>query len=149
MKRVKYIIPFFLFVFFSLSLQAQIKHTFHNTYELEEIETIELEVVGEIEFVKWKGTSLMTETIIELGNATKGILRHLLNKQRYDLTDASEGTMLRIESVTKERKAVITRSGTCDEHVGVIIYVPKDFEVRNDNLLVRVEKNMEPVTGDE
>ena len=149
MKHTKIIIPFFLFICISLTLQAQIKHTFHNTYELEEIETIELEVIGDVEFVKWKGTSLMTETIIELGNATKGILRHLLNKQRYDLADASEGTMLRIESVTKERKAVITRSGTCDEHVGIIIYVPKDFEVRSNNLLVRVEKTMEPVTGDE
>ena len=149
MKRIQFIIPFVLFISVSLSLQAQIKHTFHNTYELEEIETIELEVVGEVEFVKWKGTSFMAETVIELGNATKGILRHLMNKQRYDLTDASEGTMLRIESVTKERKTVITQIGTCEEHVGVIIYVPKDFEVRNNNLLVRVEKTLEPVTGDE
>lgn len=149
MNKLKCIIPSFLFLFIALSLQGQIRHTFHNTYELEEIETIELEVVGNVEFIKWKGTSLMAETVIELGNATKGILRHLLNKQRYELADNSDGTTLHIESVMKERKAVITQQGSCDEQVDVIIYVPKNFEVRGNNLIVRVEKNLEPVSGDE
>ncbi len=149
MKSNKAILPFILALCFALNLSGQIRHTFHNTYELEEIESIQLDVVGEVKFIKWKGTSLMTETIIELGNATKGILRHLLNKQRYELTDNSDGTTLTIESVTKERKAVITQHGSCDEYVGITIYVPKDFEVMNDNLIVRMDKDAEPVTGDE
>jgi len=85
-----------------------------------------------------------------LGNATKGILRHLINKQRYDLEDNTDGTTLSIMSVTKERKAVITQNGSCDEKVSVVIYVPNDFDIKNDNLLVRNEKDIQPeITGDE
>ncbi len=153
MNATKILIPFILFLFISLNINAQLRETFHDVYDLEEIETVELKVKGDVKFLKWKGTNLMMETIVELGNATRGILRYLIKKQRYELVSDSDGSRLTVASFDQERKAVITQDGSCDEYIGVIIYIPEDYEVHSDSLIVKsgVSLNEEEpvVTGDE
>ncbi len=150
MNTTKIIIPIILFLLIGVSSQAQLRETFHDVYDLEEIESIELELKGDVKFLKWKGTNLMMETIVELGNATKGIFRHLIKKQRYELTAESNGSTLKVASFDQDRKAVITQDGSCDESVEVIVYVPEDYMVKSDNLIVKGDEEVDPLTtGDE
>ncbi len=144
-----------LLICISTSLQAQLRETFHNVYMLDEIETVEIDVTGDVQFLKWDGKTLMVETIVELGNANKGMMRYLIQKKkRYDLKSQSSNKTLTVESTMKERQALITQNGSCDEYVGVIFYVPQDYNIVNDNLLEKGEEEeaepaAEATTGDE
>lgn len=129
---------------------AQIKQTIHNTYKVKKINSVELDILGDIQFKKWDGTYLMTETQISLSNVSKGMLQHLIKKKRYELSSSYEETTLKIESVAKERKQIITRQGECKEKVTIIIYVPKYFDVQGENTLVRTgDFSEEKVSEDE
>ncbi len=150
MNALKNTIALVIFILLGFSSQAQLRETFHEVYDLNDIESIEVNLDGDISFLKWKGTTLMAETIVELGNATKGVLRYLIKKQRYEITSDSDGSTLKLESFDKERKAVVTRDGACDEYIGVIIYVPEDYEVVSDNLIVKsTAESDSATTGDE
>ncbi len=141
------IIPIFM-LFAAFTAQGQVTKTFHETYSLEDISSVELDVAGEVTLLRWHGTTLMAETNIRLENATTSILRHLsTKKKRYDLQSEVAGEQLIVSSVDKERKTIMTQSGTCDEYVNITIYVPEEFKIESKTRLVRVEESS--TTGDE
>ncbi len=144
---MNYLKSFFLLSFIILGTvvsQAQIRHTFHETYNLKEIQSVSLDLEGDVKYLSWKGTSLMIEVTIQLENANKGTLNYLVKeKKRYDLKSNSTNATLSVESLHKDRKAVMTRDGTCDEYVGITVYYPDEFEVEGENTLKRTDKKAE------
>ena len=59
--------------------------TLHQTFEIEEVERLTFDLFGEIEVEKWEGNTVLTETNIELHDATKGIFNHYLKEGRYEI----------------------------------------------------------------
>lgn len=64
---------------------AQQQKTLHQTFEIEEVERLNFDLYGEIEVEKWEGNTVLTETKIEVHDATKGIFNHFINEGRYEI----------------------------------------------------------------
>ncbi|HMR44108.1 MAG TPA: hypothetical protein PKC40_09750 [Saprospiraceae bacterium] len=130
----------FVFVFFQLSLSAQLEKTIHQTFELNQPTSISLEIKGDYELVSWSGDHILTETNIELYDATEGILQHYLKAGRYEvLADTSVATQFKLYSKDQERRVLRTKRGECFEVVKMKIFVPETFDTSNPTLLVRKE----------
>lgn len=122
------------------SICGQIHKSLHKIYTLEDsITSISFDIFeqDEKEVVQWAGNTLMTETKIQLFNASKGILNHFVEQGRFEIELIVEGTDLKIVSKDKERQAIKTTSGVSSEIVNVRFFVPEDFEKVNDNLWMK------------
>ena len=73
---------------FGTTLFGQLKETVHQTFEIEDAQSINLDLAGDYEIVKWAGNTLMSKTYIELSDARPSILNFYLKDGRYEL----EGT---------------------------------------------------------
>ncbi len=64
---------------------AQQQKTLHQTFEIEEVERLNFDLYDEIEVEKWEGNTVLTETKIEVHDATKGIFNHFVKEGRYEI----------------------------------------------------------------
>ena len=67
----------------SLSLLAQPKQIIHQSFPLDEMNEVWLELNSEYEVEMWPGSEILAETKIELTNATNSIMRYLIDNKRY------------------------------------------------------------------
>ena len=63
---------------FGTTLFGQLKETVHQTFEIEDAQSINLDLAGDYEIVKWAGNTLMSKTYIELSDARPSILNFYL-----------------------------------------------------------------------
>lgn len=132
----------FAIVLFSLSAQtmnAQLSKVIHQTYDINDAETVSLQITGEYKIEKWAGNTIMTETSIELYDAKPSILKHFVEHGRYEILSEENDATYFLKSKDSERKAIKTKKGECYEFVKIRIFIPEDFEVVNENSLVRVD----------
>ncbi|MGK0364352.1 MAG: hypothetical protein ACI85O_001409 [Saprospiraceae bacterium] len=119
----------FSFLFLNISANAQLKKTVHQTFEIGEARNINLEVYGEYEIESWSGNTIMSETKIELYDASPHILKFFMKeKERYMLTLNGEGEeSVNLVSNDKERRSIQYKGKECFEQVKVKLYIPEDF----------------------
>lgn len=134
---MKYSILLFSFLFFSISANAQLKKTVHQTFEVGEARNINLDVFGDYEIEAWPGNTIMSETRIELYDASPHILKFFLEeKERYKLTLEGEGEeSINLVSNDKERRGIQYKGTECFELVKVKLYIPEDFVAVNPKTL--------------
>ncbi len=82
---MKTYIHFLLFLIIPTIGFAQQQKTLHQTFEIEEVERLNFDLYDEIEVEKWAGNTVLTETKIEVHDATKGIFDHFVNGGRYEI----------------------------------------------------------------
>jgi len=87
---MKTYIHILLLAFIPTILFAQQQRTLHQTFEIEEVERINFNLYDEIEFEKWAGNTILTETKVEVHDATKGIFDHFVNGGRYEIVMADK-----------------------------------------------------------
>lgn len=117
-----------VFMLSSVVMLAQFSKTVHNSFEADEVNTISLDLAGEVSVEEWAGNTVLVETQIRLYNASKGIFNHFVETEgRYDvLAEVSEGH-LNIYSKDKVRKVVQTKNGQTTEEILVRVLIPKKF----------------------
>lgn len=138
-----------LLALFSISsVNAQLEKILHQSFELNEINNINLDLNGEIEIEKWAGNSILTETTIQVYDATPGIFKHFIENGRYaiEANTEIEGSIA-IGSKDKERRAIRTKKGECYEFVKIRLFVPDDFEVVDEKSLQRTMPATEATTS--
>ncbi len=130
--------------FFLLSMNiasAQLEKTIHQTFDLQDAQTISLDLVGEYSIIPWAGDKVMTETKIELYDATPSILDHFVEKEeRYLIKADTSQAAFHLYSANKKRDIIKTKTRQCMEVVQVKVYVPDSYEIRNGNTLVRIKQ---------
>ncbi|MAT53451.1 MAG: hypothetical protein CMN32_03145 [Saprospirales bacterium] len=132
----------FVVFLFCVSAYAQVEKTIHQTFELDDVTTVKLEIPGEYEIIPWASSSILTETHIKLFNASPAILKHFVEKEkRYSFVlEMSEGTAT-LKAEDLEREPIKIRDVTLTEVVVQKIYLPENFVASNadnqENLLVR------------
>ncbi|MEZ4995219.1 MAG: hypothetical protein R2824_32680 [Saprospiraceae bacterium] len=135
-----------IFVLAGPSLWAQLKHTQHQTFQMDSINQVRIELVDSFAVETWAGNQLMTETQVQLYQASESVLKFFLKNERYtivdDSTDADNSTLL-LRSKDTVRKGVKTKFGECEEKVHVRIFVPRDFEKKQFNVWARPPKKEE------
>ncbi len=126
-----------LFFLSSTVVSAQISKILHQTFEIGEVAEIQLNLVGEYEIEKWAGNTILTETKIELYDASPGIFNHFVEVGRYDIEGEINETTAQLASKDTERQAIRTREGECFEIIKVKIFVPDTFDVVDNTRLIR------------
>lgn len=135
----RFLIAFpFLFLFLNFS-DAQVKKIIHQTFEIEEVNNVKLDLVGEYEVLEWAGNAILFETRIELYSASKDIYEFFQEKGRYDVQADTAANLITLSSVDKERKPIRTKKGECFEIIRVRILIPQDFNIVDKTTLVRRE----------
>ncbi|MCB0522422.1 MAG: hypothetical protein H6577_26145 [Lewinellaceae bacterium] len=132
----------FVIAFFILSslpaVSGQVEKTIHQTFDIGESTTISLALAGEYSIVPWAGNTVMTETQVELYDASPSILKHLLEKdQRYRIDADTTGGTIKLISFDQKREPVRTRSGTCTELVHIKVFVPDNFKGQGETTFVK------------
>lgn len=136
------IVCLFFFAYFSSTSNAQLEKVIHQTFEIGEANNIALDLVGTYEIEPWAGNNILTETKIQMFNASPAILNHFVKEKRYEIQVESEGISLKLISFDKERRAIKYKEGECSEIVNVRIFVPEDFEKIDKSHLVRKAKTV-------
>lgn len=131
--------------FFTMSTaQAQLEKVMHQTFEVGEVEKISLDLVGEYDIEQWAGNTIMTETKVELYEASPAILNHFVNKaKRYEISADTLNSQLSLVSMDKERKPIRTKTQECPEIVHIRIFVPDTFEMTADSMRTLVKKKID------
>lgn len=137
------------FLFFALNANAQLQKILHQSFEIEEVNSISLDLYGEYEIEKWAGNTILTETHIQLFDATPSILRFFVEQGRYEIEGSlNNETSFTMASKDKERRSLKTKEGECYEFIKVRILVPEEFTITNEKSLVRnTEQEELPVTS--
>lgn len=110
------------------SLWGQAHKSFHDTFPLDSVKTIHLDLYGEPTVQSWPGNNIMIETKIKLYDASDVILDHFAEAGRYKVEAQEEDGILRLVSLDKERKTIKTKKGECFEEVNTIVYMPDTFK---------------------
>lgn len=126
-----------LFVLLAMPISAQMERTMYQVFEIDSAQVIDFEVMGEYEVIPWAGNSILVETNIQIWDASKEILAHLIKEGRYDLaTDSTTGPHsreVRIFTKNTERKPIKRLDGQkCLEIPVTKIFVPDTFIIPND-----------------
>ena len=119
---------------FIFTANAQKGKTFFNTFEVAEINTVQLQIPDDIIVEKWVNkTSILIETNVSLTNVSDPVYKHHMKSGRYDLTELDdEGTELIIAPKRPNRPVI---DGV--EYITVTVYIPEEFELVNEKTLVR------------
>lgn len=126
-----------LFLFTSIS--AQVKKIIHQSFEIEKLDNIKLDLVGDYEVIEWAGNSILIETNIELYSASRDIYNALKEVGRYEVIADTSTNLIQLSAFDKERKPIRTKKGECFEIIRVRVLVPEDFDIIDKNTLVRTE----------
>lgn len=114
-------------------VNAQFEKIIHQSFEIEEIVDLKFNIAGDYVIEPWAGNVILTETKVRLHNASPSIFKYYLEKERYNLTSASDHKTVTIESLDMERKPIRTKTGECYEFVKVRIFIPEDYIRLTDN----------------
>ena len=128
-------LPFFLllFLFGTASANAQLVKTIHQTFDPGEAATIRLNIKGDIEIETWAGTSIMTETKIEIYDATPAVLKYFVEELgRYEIEANAQGNGVDLASKDQIRRSIQYKGQQCYESTVTKVFIPEDYEAAGD-----------------
>lgn len=131
----------FFYIFFFQVANAQLTKVLHQTFEIDSVDKVTLNLVGEYELEKWAGNNILTETKIEIYNTTPGTFKFLIKeKGRYDIVAEINGITGSLFSYDSERRAIKNKETgkECYEIIKVKIFVPDDFNIDDPVNLIRM-----------
>jgi hypothetical protein len=128
---------------------AQMERTIYQVFPADSTPVISIDIPGTYEIVAWAGDNIMTETKIQVWNASPDIVKFLIENGRYHLVADTKEQSLAIATKIKERKPIKTPRGECTEIITVKIFVPDMYEwSKNDMKTLRIKTTtVAPATG--
>ena len=147
MKRQVLVLASLLLIITS-SFGQQVK-LLHQTFEVKDsVQEIHLDIYGEVQIEPWAGNVIMTETRVELQEVSSGLLKHLVDKGRYQVLASNPDTtvvLVLTSQITKLDSVVVKRKNEktnqvenvrLQEKIKVRLFLPDSFEVYQDNPVV-------------
>ncbi len=115
-------------IFFCASAYGQVEKTIHQTFELNKVSSVKLEIPGEYEIIPWASSSILTETHIQLFQASPAILKHFVEEAgRYNYTLEIQGETAVLKAEDMKREPIKIRGVTLTEVVVQKIYLPDNY----------------------
>lgn len=132
------------------TLLAQPKQIIHQSFPLDEMNEVRLELNTEYEVEMWPGSEILAETKIELTNATNSIMRYLIDNKRYAIgLDTIGERQIKLVSIDKEKREIKTSKGKLGEKIILRIFMPDFFEKKEEQLWVRTKPLVTKNVGEE
>ena len=140
--RLPLLLSLFLLLIFNNIAKAQMERTMYQVFEVDSTQTVHLDVAGEYEVLAWAGNSILVETNVQIWEASREILSHLIKDGRYDLTTDSTNIPnpkeIRIFTKHLDRKPIKRLDGQkCLEIAVTKIFVPDTFAISDDKKLLK------------
>jgi hypothetical protein len=127
---------YFIFIFFCVfrfqNAEAQLTKVLHQTFEVDSVDKITINLFGEYKIEKWSGNNVLTETKIEIYDTTPGIFKYFIEeKGRYDIVAEISNMTASLFSNDSERRTIKNKETNkeCYEFVKVKIFVPDEFNI--------------------
>ena len=122
---------------FSYTANAQMERTTYQTFEVDSVRVINLDIMGEYEIKTWAGSNLLVETNVQIWDASREILNFLIKEGRYDLTTDTVADPhpqeIRIYTKNTVRKPVKRKDGgQCQEVATTRIFIPDTYVISED-----------------
>lgn len=128
----------FVLLFPAVLMQAQLQQIIHQSFAVDEMNEINLDLYGEYEIEMWPGSEVLTETKIKLTNAKNSILKYLIENKRYAVKlDTIDERIVTLLSSDPERREIKTSKGICVEEISIRIFMPDFFEKKTEKNWVR------------
>ena len=125
----------FGFLLLSTASFAQLERTLHQTFSLDSIDRVQVDLTGDVTFETWSGASLLAETHVALYQGNKDLLQFFVEKQeRYRIEEQRTAPALQLASAQPERRAIQYRGKVCREEVQITVYVPEEFAISGGQL---------------
>lgn len=134
MKKVRLLFLLSM-VFCASTVFSQLKKTIHQTIDLSHSVSVSLALTGNYELVHWPGNHFLIETNIALYDASKFLLKHLVDQGRYEVI-YKVGDSATLDWKDKQRRKIMYKDKECFEESKVKIYIPDFFEIINSTTLV-------------
>lgn len=116
-------------LFFALQTSfGQMERTFYQSFEIDSAQSISIKLTGDFELNAWAGNTILTETNIQIWQASAPILDYFIKNGRFEIKmDKTPGDVL-LRHLLPDRKPIKTSQGECTEVVTLKIFVPDTFE---------------------
>jgi hypothetical protein len=120
---------------------GQMKKILHQAFEHDSANIVSLDFHWQHQIVPWEGNVLLTETEVNLFDASPAILNYLIDSEkRYAILASHSSDTLKLKSFEKKREHIQTRNGVCSEIVIVKVYVPKFYAYDGENSKMLLKK---------
>ncbi len=120
----------FLFLFVGLTsanVSAQAIKRFHQTFSVDSLQKIEIQVEGDVSVNTWAGNTLLVEIYVNSQNGSNAVLNLLQKEGRYDLelqNTFGDGVVV---TKMKHRQHIKVKGIDMDETIKYTITVPDRF----------------------
>jgi hypothetical protein len=104
---------------------AQMERTIYQVFPTDSVPTIAVDIPGD---------NIMTETKIQVWNASPDIVKFLIENGRYQLKADKKDQALTIDAKVKERKPIKTPRGECTEIITLKIFVPDMYQWTKEDM---------------
>lgn len=110
-------------------LRAQMERTIYQVFQIDSVETIQLDMLGTYELHYWAGSSVLLETNIQIWHASPEILNYFIKEGRYAVdADTLGPTTLRLYTRDRERKPIKNKDRIeCVELATARLFIPDSF----------------------
>jgi hypothetical protein len=123
------IITCFLLLAFTPFVNAQMERTVYQSFEIDSMDTVDLDLLGDYDLVVWAGNSVLTETNVQISHATPSILDYLIENGRYEILGEIKQPNAKFTTKLKDRKPIKNAARTeCIEVITLKVFVPDTFE---------------------
>ena len=126
--------------------QAQLKKTLHKVFEVPETTNLLVFNIYEsdsYDIIPWAGNTIMTETQVEMYQASRGVFDFFLEEGRYDFITAPQSDSLVISSKDLLRRVIKLEDVEAVEKVHSRIYIPDYFLQQSTTVWERPEAQQE------
>lgn len=136
-----YISACFVYVLFGLFLPfdtiAQSAKTLHQTFQTDNAQKININVVGsKVEMRETKGSRILVEMTIILSVPNERLLDFVINKGRYDLSKELDSTTGELTiSSQRTNNVLIVQGKECYEEINYIFYIPPSIKYANNSTI--------------
>ncbi len=120
--------PIFAVLLASTGLFGQIERSFYQSYEVDSVQRINLNLPEDFELYEWAGNTILVETHIQLFDATPTLLDFFVKQKRYEMAVTKTPEAIELAPFLADRKPIRTSRGECTEVVSVKVFVPDTFE---------------------
>lgn len=118
--------------------EAQVEKIFFQTYNIGDgTRRITIQSNDAVELRSWNGAQMMIETTSRLEGGNMDLLGILIKDGRYNFDFEHSGEDIVLHARLSVRPKIKHLDQVCRETVKVLIYVPADFVILNQNELIR------------
>ncbi len=109
------------------SVFGQMERTFYQSFDIDSVPNISLNLTGEFELSAWAGNTVLTETNIKLYEGSPAILDFFIKQGRYEIKLDRTPNEAAFHHLQKDRKPIKTQKNECTEIVTLKVLVPDTF----------------------